>query len=123
MKSEGIEVQRNDAWSVKLKAGVELKETVPLEATEKQQLKGSLDTACEYELADLNESEYTKSKVVNRDYYKLSKPEEEKETFRTKSSFGVEVEDKYGIFITGEYRTGGGSKEDYRAGRTLKATF
>ena len=123
MKSEGIEVQRNDAWSVKLKAGVELKETVPLEATEKQQLKGSLDTACEYELADLNESEYTKSKVVNRDYYKLSKSEEEKETFRTKSSFGVEVEDKYGVFITGEYGTGGDSKDDYRTGITLKAIF
>ena len=96
---------------------------MPLEATEKQQLKGSLDVAREYELADLNKREYAILKVVNRDYYKLSKPEEEKETFRTKSSFGVEVEDKYGVFITGEYGTGGDSKDDYRTGITLKAIF
>ena len=120
---EGVEVQGNDAWSVKPRAGVELKGAVPLGATEKWQLKGSLDIAYEYELADLNEREYAKLRVVDGDYYKRTKQEEEKGTFRTKASFGVEVEDKYGIFITGEYGTGGDNKDDYRTGITLKAIF
>ena len=120
---ERLEVEGNDAWSAKPRAGVELKGAVPLGNKNSWQLKGSLDVAYEYELADLNEREKARLAAVENDYHKLSKPEEEKGTFRTKASIGVEVEDRYGIFLTGEYAKGNDSQDDYRAGLTLKAVF
>jgi energy-converting hydrogenase Eha subunit B len=47
-----------------------------------------------------------------------------KEHSEQEQSIGVEVEDRYGIFLTGEYSTGNDvSENDYRAGVTLKAVF
>ena len=43
--------------------------------------------------------------------------------FRAKALIGVEVEDRYGLFLTGEYMTGNDDQDDYRAGVTLKAVF
>ena len=119
---ESLKVEGNDAWSVKPRAGVELKTTVPL-SNSGWQLKGSLDVAYEYELADLNEREYAKLTAVENNYHKLSKPEDEKGTLRTRASVGIEVKDRYGIFLTGEYGVGNDSQDDYRAGLTLKAVF
>ena len=118
---EALEVEGNDAWSAKPRAGVELKGALPLGAN--WQLKGALDLAYEYELADLNEREKARLIAIEDGYHKLSKPEDEKGTFRTKAAIGVEVEDRYGIFLTGEYSTGNDKENDYRAGVTLKAVF
>ena len=120
---EKLEVEGNDAWSAKPRAGVEVKGAVPLGKNSGVKLKGTLDVAYEYELADLNERERAKLIAVENDYHKLSKPQDEKGTFRTKAALGVEVEDRYGIFITGEYFTGDNKENDYRAGVTLKAVF
>ena len=120
---ERLEVEGNDAWSVKPRAGVELKAAVPLGAQSAWQVKGTLDFAYEYELADLNEREKARLIVVEDSYHKLSKPQDEKGTFRTRASIGVEVEDRYGIFLTGEYTAGNDDRDDYRAGVTLKAIF
>ncbi|ACZ07201.1 Uncharacterized protein with a C-terminal OMP (outer membrane protein) domain [Sebaldella termitidis] len=118
---EALEVEGNDAWSAKPRAGVELKGALPLGAN--WQLKGALDLAYEYELADLNEREKARLIAIEDGYHKLSKPEDEKGTFRTRAAIGVEVEDRYGIFLTGEYSTGNDKEDDYRAGVTLKAVF
>ena len=120
---ERLEVEGNDAWSAKPRAGVELKGALPLGKNTGVKLKGTLDVAYEYELADLNERERAKLIAVENDYHNLSKPQDEKGTIRTKAAIGVEVEDKYGIFITGEYFTGDNKENDYRAGVTLKAVF
>jgi hypothetical protein len=120
---EALEVEGNDAWSAKPRAGVELKGAVPLGANTAWQLKGTLDLAYEYELADLNEREKARLVSIEDGYHKLSKPEDEKGTFRTRAAIGVEVEDRYGIFLTGEYSTGNDKEDDYRAGVTLKAVF
>ena len=120
---EAVEVEGNDAWSAKPRAGVELKGAVPLGANTAWQLKGTLDLAYEYELADLNEREKARLISIEDGYHKLSKPQDEKGTFRTKAAIGVEVEDRYGIFLTGEYSTGDDKENDYRAGVTLKAVF
>jgi hypothetical protein len=120
---EALEVEGNDAWSAKPRAGVELKGAVPLGANTAWQLKGTLDLAYEYELADLNEREKARLISIEDGYHKLSKPEDEKGTFRTRAALGVEVEDRYGIFLTGEYSTGNDKEDDYRAGVTLKAVF
>ena len=118
---ENLEVEGNDAWSVKPRAGIELKGTAPL--GKNWRLKGTLDFAYEYELADLNEREKAKLVSLEEGYHKLSKPQDEKGTFRTKAAIGVEVEDRYGIFLTGEYSTGNNKENDYRAGVALKAVF
>ena len=120
---ERLEVEGNDAWSVKPRAGVELSGALPLGSKTAWQLKGTLDLAYEYELADLNEREKAKLIAIEDGYHKLSKPEDEKGTFRTKAAIGVEVADRYGIFLTGEYSTGNDKEDDYRAGVTLKAVF
>ena len=118
---EALEVEGNDAWSAKPRAGVELKGAVPLGTN--WQLKGVLDLAYEYELADLNEREKARLIAIEDGYHKLSKPEDEKGTFRTKAAIGLEVIDRYGIFLTGEYSTGNDKENDYRTGITLKAIF
>ena len=119
---ERLEVEGNDAWSVKPRAGVELKTALPLSKSG-WELKGALDIAYEYELADLNEREYAKLSMVEENYHKLSKPEDEKGTFRTRASIGLEAADRYGIFLTGEYKIGNDNEDDYRAGVVLKAIF
>ena len=120
---EALEVEGNDAWSVKPRAGIELKASLPLGPRTAWQLKGTLDLAYEYELADLNEREKARLIAVEDGYHDLSKPEDEKGTFRTRASLGAEVEDRYGIFLTGEYGIGNSDQDDYRAGVTLKAVF
>ena len=119
---ESLEVKGNDAWSVKPKVGVELKASTN-ESKNGWKLKGALDVSYGYELADLNEREYAKLTAVEDDYHKLSKPEENKGVLKTKAIVGVEIEDRYGIFLTGEYSVGEHSQDDYRAGVTLKAVF
>ncbi|MCP1226061.1 autotransporter domain-containing protein [Sebaldella sp. S0638] len=118
---EALELEGNDAWSAKPRAGVELKGILPIGTS--WQLKGTLDFAYEYELADLNEREKARLIAVENGYHKLSKPEDEKGTFRTKATIGAEAVDRYGIFLTGEYSTGNDKESDYRAGVTLKAVF
>ncbi len=120
---ESLEVEGNDAWSVKPRAGIELKAVLPLGPRTAWQLKGTLDFAYEYELADLNEREKARLIAVEDGYHDLSKPEDEKGTFRTRAALGAEVEDRYGIFLTGEYGIGNSDQDDYRAGVTLKAVF
>jgi hypothetical protein len=120
---EALEVKGNDAWSVKPKAGVELKTAVPLGGNKAWKLKGALDVSYEYELADLNEREYARLVNVETAYHKLSKPADDKGQLRTKATLGVELEDRYGIFLTGEYKLGENNQDEYRAGLTLKAAF
>ena len=120
---EAVEVKGNDAWSVKPRAGIELKASTPLSPKSEWKLKGTLDLAYEYELADLNEREKARLTAIETDYHDLSKPMDEKGAFRSKASVGVEVENRYGIFLTGEYVVGNDNQDDYRAGVSLKAVF
>ncbi|MCP1225670.1 autotransporter domain-containing protein [Sebaldella sp. S0638] len=118
---ESLQVKGNDAWSVKPRAGVELKGVMPV--GESWKLKGTLNFAYEYELADLNEREYAKLTSIETGYHKLSKPEDDKGIIRTGVSMGLEIEDRYGVFVTGDYKTGNDKEDDYRVGVTLKAVF
>ncbi len=120
---ESLEIEGNDAWSVKPRAGVELSGSLPLGSKAAWQIKGTLDFAYEYELADLNEREKARLTAIESDYHKLAKPQDEKGTFRTKGMLGIAVEDRYGLFLTGEYSTGNDKEDDYRTGLMLKAVF
>ena len=120
---EALQVEGNDAWSAKPRAGVEIKGSVPLGEKSAWKLKGALDLAYEYELANLNEEEKARLIAIEDGYHKLAKPEEEKGSFTTKAAIGVEIEDRYGIFLTGQYSAGSDKDNDYRAGIALKAVF
>ena len=120
---ESLEIEGNDAWSVKPRAGLELSGSLPLGSKAAWQLKGTLDFAYEYELADLNEREKARLTAIESGYHKLAKPQDEKGIFRTKGMLGIAVEDRYGLFLTGEYSTGNNKEDDYRTGLILKAVF
>ena len=119
---ESLEVEGNDAWSVKPKVGIELKASTN-ESKNGWKLKGALDISYGYELADLNEREYASLTAIEDSYHKLSKPEENRGVVKTKAIIGTEIENRYGIFLTGEYSIGNNNEDDYRAGVTLKAVF
>ena len=119
---ESVQVEGNDAWSVKPKVGIELKASTN-ESKNGWKLKGALDIAYEYELANLNTQEKSRLVSIEDGYHNLAKPEEEKGTFKTRALIGAEIEDRYGIFLTGEYGIGNSDQDDYRAGLTLKAVF
>ena len=36
---------------------------------------------------------------------------------------GIELKERYGIYVTGEYGMGNDDRNDYKAGITLKAVF
>ncbi|MBP9479212.1 MAG: hypothetical protein KBF12_11375 [Sebaldella sp.] len=120
---ERVQVEGNDAWSVKPRAGIELKASLPLGPKTAWKLKGALDFGYEYELANLDEREKARLVSIEDGYHDLAKPEDESGKFITKAIFGAEIQDRYGIFINGEYSIGNHSQEDYRAGLTLKAVF
>ena len=119
---ESLEVKGNDAWSVKPKLGVELKAETN-ESKKGWKVKGTLDLAYEYELADMNEREYARLTAIEDDYHKLSKPQNDKGTVTTKAAIGAEIENKYGIYLTGDYSLGEKDQDEYRVGVTLKAVF
>ena len=120
---EALEVEGNKAWSAKPRVGVELKGALPLGMKKVWELKGALDFSYEYELAGLNERENARLTAIESDYHKLSKPEDENGRFRTKASLGIEIKDRYGVFLTGDYSVGNHSQDDYKAGVDLKVAF
>ncbi|MCP1225815.1 autotransporter domain-containing protein [Sebaldella sp. S0638] len=120
---ESVKVHGNDAWSVKPRAGIEVDTSVPLGRKSEWKLKGKLDFAYEYEFLDLNEKEQAKLTAIETNYHDLAKPEREKGSFRGKALIGMEIEERYGVFLNGEYMAGSSKENDYRAGVTLKAVF
>ena len=87
------------------------------------EIKSVLDIGYEYELANLNVREKARLIAIEDGYHDLAKPEEENGIFRTKASIGVEIPDRYGIFLTGEYGLGSSNQDDYKFGVVLKAVF
>ena len=121
---EALQVEGGNAWSVKPKIGMELKMSTPLgKSADSWMLNTSLDISYDYELAGLNERERAKVTAIEDDYHDLAKPEDEKGTFRTRGIIGLEIKDRYGIFLTGEYGIGDNSQEEYKTGIMLKAVF
>ena len=120
---ERLKVDKNDAWSVKPKAGIKLDGSIPLGPKTEWKLKGVLDLGYEYELADLNEREKARLVAIEDEYHDLAKPQDEYGTLRTRAEIGAEIEDRYGFFLTGEYSAGNHDQEDFRFGLSLKAVF
>lgn len=118
---EALQIQGNNSWNVKPEVGVEFK-TSTNEFKNGWKLKGTLDLSYGYELVD-NNSERARLTAIEDDHHNLATSRDENGTLKTKAIIGAEIEDKYGIFLTGEYLTGNSNKNDYKAGLTLKAVF
>ena len=71
----------------------------------------------------MNSQEKASVTAIEDGYHNLAKAADDTGTVKTSGMLGVEVEDRYGIFVTGEYGIGNDNKEDYKVGVSLKAVF
>ena len=71
----------------------------------------------------MNKQEKASLKEIEQGYHKLAKTAEEKGSFRTAGSIGLELKERYTVSLIGEYRIGESDQEDYRTGINLKAVF
>ena len=77
----------------------------------------------EYELGDTNSTERAGFDTISSEKFDLGESGEDKGKFITNGGVGIEFQDRYGIFMTGEYGIGNSEKDEYRVGVTLKAVF
>lgn len=119
---ENLQIKGSDLWQIKPEIGVSYKTSSNELNAAGLKLKGTFDIAYGYELID-NNTEKTKLRVAEDNYHNLATPKDENGTLKTRAIIGAEIEDRYGVFLTGEYLTGNSSKNDYKLGITLKAVF
>ena len=119
---EKLKVEGNDGYSVKPSVGVRIEAEKNLGNTE-WKIKSNVGAAYEYELGDMNKQEKASLEVIEDGDHKLAKPADDKGKIKTTAMVGVELKDRYGVFVTGEYGIGNGNKEDYKVGLSFKASF
>ncbi len=119
---EKLKVKENDAYSIKPSVGLQVKAKKEIKDSG-WQIKGNIGAAYGYELGNMNSQE--KANVVNIEdgYHKLAKVSDDKGTLKVNVSAGIELKERYGIYVTGEYGMGNDDRNDYKAGITLKAVF
>ena len=119
---ESLTVKGSDLWEVQPNIGVEFKTSTKELNSAGLKLKGAFDVSYGYDLVDSN-TEKAKLRVAEDNYHKLATPRNTDGTLKTRAVIGAEIEDRYGVFLTGEYSTGNSAKNDYKVGITLKAVF
>ena len=121
-----LEIDSNNAYSIKPGAGIRVDSNIPLGSRSAWELKSALEVKYEYELGEAQPEETARLQSFG-ETYKLAKPAEDKGELKLKGMLGVEVTDRYGIFITGEYGKAFNEVtkdgESYKVGVTLKAVF
>ena len=121
-----LEIDSNNAYSVKPGAGVRIEGNTGLGNKEGWELKSALELKYEYELGD-SQPEETAQLTLFGETYKLAQPAEDKGELVLKAMLGMEATDRYGIFLTGEYGKAFNEVtkdgESYKIGVTLKAVF
>ncbi|WP_435307854.1 autotransporter domain-containing protein [Sebaldella termitidis] len=120
---EALDLEKNSGYSVKPELGLKLESEKELGNNSEWKIKGTVNIGYEYELGDMNNEEKAKLDVIEEGYHKLNKVSDDKGKFKTAGVVGVEIKDRYGIFLTGEYKISDKGEEDYRAGLSLKAVF
>ena len=120
--TESLTVKGSEAWEVQPNLGIEFKTSTKELNSAGLKLKASADVSYGYELVDSN-TEKAKLRVAEDHYHDLATPKNSDGTLKTKAVIGAEIEDRYGVFLTGEYLTGNSAKNDYKVGITLKAVF
>ena len=122
--SERLKVKENDDYSVKPNAGIRFEVMKDFGANSDWTTKMSLDFGYEYELGEMNNQETVSLTALGNDnYYNLAKPAEDKGRFKVRGLAGIDLKERYGVYITGEYGKGEKSQSDYKLGLSLKAEF
>ena len=120
---EALKLKKNSGYSVKPELGLRLDSEKELGNNSEWKVKGSLNIGYGYELGEMNKEEKATLDVIEDGYHKLNQTSDDKGRFKTSGVVGVEIKDKYGIFLTGEYKVSDKGEDDYRAGLSLKAVF
>jgi hypothetical protein len=120
--AERLKIDNNDIYSIKPNTGVRFEGTKEFGSNNNWQLKMNLGVGYEYELGNTNKQEKAGFSALDTDYYSLAKPADEKGKFKTNGLVGVELKERYGIYVTGEYGIGK-DDEDYKVGISFKAAF
>ena len=120
--TESLTVKGTDLWEVQPNVGIEFKTSTKELNSAGLKLKASADVSYGYELVD-SSTEKAKLRVAEDHYHDLATPKNSDGILKTKAVIGAEIEDRYGVFLTGEYLTGNSAKNDYKVGITLKAVF
>ena len=121
--AEKLKVESNDAYSIKPSIGLRLEAEKKFGTNADWKVKGNIGTAYEYELGDMNKQEKASLSTIETGYHKLAQTEEDKGKIKINGIIGVELKDRYGIFLTGEYGIANDSREDYKVGVSFKASF
>ncbi|MCP1226222.1 autotransporter domain-containing protein [Sebaldella sp. S0638] len=120
---EKISVDQNYYYSIKPKAGVELRTVKHFGGSKDWKAKMNIGVGYEYELGDTNRAEKAALSNISQNKFELGKSGDDKGKFTTNGEIGVEFQDRYGVFLTGKYKTAGDNEEDYQIGLNLKAAF
>jgi uncharacterized protein with beta-barrel porin domain len=120
---ESLKVDSNNAYSIKPNIGVRLDAEKKLGTNSGWKLKGNIGVGYEYELGNMNKQEKASLTALENDSHNLAQPVEDKGKLKTNGAIGVELNDRYGVYVNGEYSAGNKDKEDYKVGLTFKASF
>ena len=120
--AESLKVESNDGYSIKPGIGMRIEGEKSFGKNSDWKIKGNIGLGYEYELGNMNKEESASLATIENGYHNLASPAEENWKIKTGAGIGVELKDKYGIFVTGEYGTGN-DNEDYRIGLNFKASF
>ena len=121
---ERLKAEGNDSYSVRPNAGIRFETTKDFGINSDWTTKMSLDFGYEYELGDMNNQEKVSLTAIGNDnYYNLAKPAEDKGRIKVRGLAGIDLKERYGVYVTGEYGKGEKSQSDYKLGLSLKAEF
>ena len=121
--AEKLSIDENYYYSVKPNAGVELETVKYFGNSESWKVKMNVGLGYEYELGETNRTERASLENISDKKFDLGKSVEDKGKFVTNGVLGLEYQDRYGIFVTGKYKTAGNDEEDYQVGVNFKASF
>ena len=120
---EKLSVDSNDGYSVKPNLGIRVEGSREFGAASEWKLKGNLGIGYGYELGEMNNQERAKVNLLENNYHNLAKPSDDKGEMKVQGSVGIDLMERYGLYITGEYGIGDKEKEEYNIGIGFKMTF
>ncbi|MCP1226759.1 autotransporter outer membrane beta-barrel domain-containing protein, partial [Sebaldella sp. S0638] len=105
--AERLRVDQNEYYSVKPNAGVEFQLDKYLGESKDWKIKMNVGLGYEYELGDTNKAEQASLDSISSKKFSMGKSGDDKGKFTTNGGVGVEFQDRYGVFLTGQYKTAG----------------
>ena len=121
--AEKLNIDSNNGYSVKPNVGIRMEGTKEFGAASEWKIKGNIGVGYGYELGEMNKQERAKVPLLEANYHDLAKPSDDKGEMKVQGSLGIDLIERYGLYVTGEYGIGDKEKEEYNIGLGLKVTF